>query len=244
MCKMITLQASNKDIQKIIEEAAKKSQGVAELTNPFLMKEFSDAIFTVTSKAFIKALNIEARSNPKAYHHIYEWGKVGNNASRLVVIEKVLSSSKRVVLKANFLDSKTAVPIPAIMQEPGTSGRSVTKKNIFAKKAIIMESGRAIIYRTKKNTPMNIGGELKFIAAGTLIRNFNPGGVAVRGAFGKFFELWFNTKAESVINSSGMMKAVQEETAKILSEPGAGSDKVRSGITQVYKQYSKGEVTA
>jgi hypothetical protein len=206
------------------------------------MKEFSDAIFTVTSKAFIKALNIQAKSKPKMYHHLYEWGSPGVDSKRLFTIEKILGSNKRVVIRAMFQDSKTPVPIPTALRTPGKTGRSVIKKNVFAKKAEIMESGRPVIYRTSKNTPLAIGGELKFVAARTLIKNFHPGGKLVKGSFQTFFNSWFASRAESIINSSGMLKAVQAETARVLNENGAGAEKVRTAVANVYKQYSKNEV--
>jgi hypothetical protein len=239
---MITLQANKTDVDKIIAEASKKAKGIQELSNPFLMKEFSDAIFTVTSKAFIKALNIQAKSKPKMYHHLYEWGSPGVDSKRLFTIEKILGSNKRVVIRAMFQDSKTPVPIPTALRTPGKTGRSVTKKNVFAKKAEIMESGRPVIYRTSKNTPLAIGGELKFVAARTLIKNFHPGGKLVKGSFQTFFNSWFASRAESIINSSGMLKAVQAETARVLNENGAGAEKVRTAVANVYKQYSKNEV--
>lgn len=236
---MITLQANKLDVEAIIKEATAKAEGMRQLANPQVLTEYANAVFTITAKSFIRAMNIQAKANPKKYHHVYEWNQVGINASRLFFLKKTSSQNGKLAIEGKFLNSKTPVPIPAAMQSPGRTGKSVSKKNIFQKKAEIMEMGRPIVYRATKNLPMLDNGTLRFVAAGTVIKNMNPGGKEVKMSFNNFLQLWYNSKANSSINASGILEKMQEETISILSKKSAGANDVKSGITALLKNYSQ-----
>jgi hypothetical protein len=103
-----------------------------------------------------------------------------------------------------------------------------------------MESGKPIIYRASKNIPIPDNGQIRFIAAGTIIRNYSPGGKAVKGSFENFYNVWFNTKVNSIINSSGIMESIDNEIAKVLNKKNAGPVQVKTAIINLLKQYSQG----
>jgi hypothetical protein len=104
-----------------------------------------------------------------------------------------------------------------------------------------MESGKPVIYRASKNIPMAENGQIRFVAAGTVIKNYKPGGDQVKGSFENFFKLWYANKIQSVISSSGIISKIDSETAKILSKNGAGAPEVSKGIVNLLRQYSKNE---
>jgi hypothetical protein len=239
---MILLQANKKDIQNIILEVENKKKGIETVVSQSILNEYGKAVFVITGKSFLRAVGLEAKSNPKKYHHVYEWDKVGQNKFRLFYLERIPAGTGKLSINIGFKDSKTTVPIPSQLQEPGKTGKMVQSKHIFAKKAEVMELGKPIIYRTRKNTPMLADGQIKFVAAGTLIKNLNPGGKEVKGSLNSFFELWFSTKANRAIDSSGLLRSMQDETALILNKRGAGANEVKQGIISLLQQYSKDEV--
>jgi hypothetical protein len=238
---MIALKANSFDLLAIEKELELKVGGIKELTSKVVLEELASAIFTLSGKAFIRAMNLEAKSKPKSYHHIYEWNKVGQNQARLFFLYKDSVAGGVLVVKPGFIQSRSKVPVAPELMSPGKTGKRVAAKYVFRDKATIMENGKPIIYRASKNLPMPDNGQIRFVAAGTVIRNMNPGGKQVKGSFEKFFNIWFNTKVDSIINASGMIQAIDNETAAILNKKGAGSAEIRKSIVALLRQYSKGE---
>lgn len=238
---MITLKVSNSDVSKINSELSLKVKGIEELKSKTVLEELANAIFTLSGKAFIKAMNIEAKGNPKKYHHIYEWNRIGVSSQKLFVLYKQSSRDNRLVIKPAFIKSTTKVPIARELLIPGRTGKSVAKRSVFRDKASVMESGKPIIYRASKPLPIPQNGKLRFVAAGTIIKNYNPGGKEVKGSFDKFFNYWFNNKVDLAIKSSGLIEKIDQETARVLNNKNAGPVQVRTAIINLLKQYSKGE---
>ena len=102
-------------------------------------------------------------------------------------------------------------------------------------------SGSSINATVASTTLGTISGN-QFVAAGTIIKNLNPGGKQVKGSFEKFYNYWFATKVNSVINSSGILDKIDQETARVLNSRGSGPVQVRNVIINLLKQYSKGEI--
>ena len=239
---MITLKTDKASLLSFNQELDLKVGGIQELQSKAILEELANAVFTLTGKAFKKAMDLEAKANPKKYHHIYEWNKVGNSMSRLFFLYKQSSADGKLIIRPGFKQSKTKVPVDPVLLAPGKTGKVVAARHVFRDKASIMESGKPIIYRTTKNIPIPQNGQLRFVAAGTIIKNYHPGGKEVKGSFEKFYNYWFSNKVNSVIESSGMLDKIDVEVARILSEKGAGSTQVKTAIINLLKQYSKGEI--
>jgi len=62
---MITIQANSFDILDIEKELNLKVGGIKELSSRAVLEELANAVFTLSAKAFVKAMNIEAKANPK-----------------------------------------------------------------------------------------------------------------------------------------------------------------------------------
>lgn len=238
---MITLTTNRFDILNIESELDLKVGGIKELSSPTVLEELSNAVFTLSGKAFIKAMNLEARANPKRYHHIYEWNKTGNPSGRLFFLYKERFTNGTLIIKPGFIQSKSKVPIDPALLSPGRTGKTVSSRYVFKDKARVMEDGSPVIYRTTRPTPMVIDGSIKFVSAGTIIKNLNPGGKEVRGSFEKFYHMWFATKVNSVIESSGIIENIDREVASILNKKKSGPAQVRTAIINLLRQYSKNE---
>jgi hypothetical protein len=220
---MITLQASKSSIDNIYKEIELKLDGVKELKSPAVLEELS---------------------NPKKYHHIYEWKKIGITDSKLFFLYKEPGVGGSLIIKPGFKQSYSTVPIDPNLLVPGRTGKTVAARTIFRDKASVMESGSPIIYKASKPLPIMDDGQLRFIAAGTYIKNLKPGGTQVKGSFEKFFNMWFDTKLSSVISSSGILDNINLELEKVLNKKGAGPVQVRTAIINLLKQYYRGESIA
>ena len=239
MSKVITLKASDFSITDIETELDLKIGGVKALSSSKVLTALGDAIFTLSAKAFVKSMNMQAKATPKKYHHIYEWNKVGLESGRLFFLYKESSSGGSLRIKTGFMQSKKNVPIAPELMVPGKTGKSVASKYVFRDKANIMESGSPVIYRTSKNIPLPDNGSIRFVAAGTIIKNYNPGGKEVKGSFEHFFKLWYSTKVNSIISSSGIIQAIDNETAKVLDQKKAGPAQVTTAVVNLLRQYSR-----
>ena len=239
---MITLTTNKANLLNINQELDLKVGGIKELSSPKVLEELANAVFTIGAKAFKRAMDIEAKANPKAYHHIYEWNKVGNATGRLYFLYRQSNTNGKLIIRPGFKQSNTKVPVDPALLVPGKTGRIVASRHIFRDKASIMESGKPVIYRASKPLPIPQNGQVRFVAAGTVIKNYHPGGKLVKGSFEKFYNYWFNTKLNSIINSSGILNKIDQETAATLNKKGAGPAQVRTAIISLLKQYSKDEV--
>jgi len=241
MYKMITLRASDFDISQITSELDLKIGGVKELQSPVIREALADAVFTLSAKAFVKAMNLQAKAFPKQYHHVYEWNKTGLESGRLFFLFRENSSNGVLVVKPGFIKSRTKVPVAPELLVPGKTGKTVASRSVFYDKAKVMENGDPVIYRTSKNIPLPDNGVLRFVAAGTIIKNYNPGGREVKGSFEKFFKTWYSTKVQSIISSSGIIENIDRELAITLNKNKAGAQEVDKAIVNLLKQYSKNE---
>lgn len=239
MYKMITMQANKFDILNIEKEISLKLGGIEELSSATVLDELASAVFTLGAKAFKKAVDLEAKANPKRYHHIYEWNQTGMAIGRLFFLYKESTTDGNLVIKPGFVKSKNKVPVDPALLAPGRTGKSVASRHVFRDKASIMEAGKPIIYRASKNLPIADNGSVRFIAAGTIIKNYNPGGKEVKGSFQHFFNYWFDKKLSAVMDSSGITQAIDDITAKTLSKKGAGPKEVRQEVIKLLRQYSK-----
>lgn len=239
---MIKIQANSTDILNIERELGLKIGGIKELSSPKVLEELGNAVFTLGATAFKKAMDIQAKGNPKKYHHVYEWNQVGMPMGRLFFLRRMSSVNGKVYIRPEFVKSKNKVPVDPALLNPGKAGKSVASRHVFRDKAFIMETGKPIIYRASKNLPIPKNGKVKFVAAGTIIKNYNPGGKEVKGSFETFFNYWFDQKINEIINSSGIIRNIDNETAKALNVKGAGPAEVRKALISLFKQYSKGQV--
>jgi hypothetical protein len=238
---MITLKANDFDITDIISELDLKVSGVEELQSPVILEALANAVFTLSAKAFVKAMNLQAKAFPKQYHHIYEWNNTGTETGRLFFLFRDSSADGVLTIKPGFIKSTKKVPIAPELLMPGKTGKVVASRSVFYDKAKVMEAGTPVIYRASKNIPLPNNGVLRFVAAGTVIKNYNPGGREVKGSFEKFFKTWYTTKVQSVISSSGIVDNIDQELAKVLNEKGAGALEVQKAVVSLLKQYSKNE---
>lgn len=109
----------------------------------------------IVSSGFIRHMTREALANPKKFHHMYEWNRIGDPNSRLWK-HVLVGGGKNRKSYFKFLNSKTTVPVAPELQSVG-----VKRVHIFYHKAPILEYGlpvkisrkraRALVYLLKNS---------------------------------------------------------------------------------------------
>jgi hypothetical protein len=131
----------------------------------------------------------EARSNPMALHHIYEWYKTGSPSARLYDFDYTVSNLG-LSLKSNFKQSTSIA-----------NGSSTP----FYNKAKIMEEGVPITISPKKSNVLVFEADGETVFTTTDVTIENPGGQNVAGSFEKIIDEFFNVYfKQSFLMSSGL----------------------------------------
>jgi hypothetical protein len=216
---------------------------IKELTKPKVLDEISRAIFSITTKRFLIDIDNYSRMNPKKMHHIYEWGNVGKPNSRLFVLERSLVLNGTLVISSNFLPSKMPVPINPELLTPGKTGKTVSKRNIFANKANIMESGTPVSFKAKRILAMMDGNEIAFISPGTQINILHPGGLQTRNAFATYMLEWYTKNGNTIMDSSGLYERISNDVSKVLSSSKPSAYKIQQAVTTIANQIDTGAVS-
>lgn len=149
--------------------------------------------FDNLGKGILFALNryidIEAKSNPEALHHVYEWYQTGSPSARLFDLRYSINN-RGLNVTYNFKQSRS---LSKDATEP------------FYNKAQIMESGVPVTITPKS------GGALRFEVGGNEVFTKNPvtvmspGGQEVAGSFQKIFNEFMTMYfAQSFLRASGI----------------------------------------
>jgi hypothetical protein len=151
--------------------------------------KFLNNIGVMTKELLEEYIDSNARVNPEALHHIYEWYKVGSPDARLYDINYTISN-----LGLSFVSTmKQSTSIK--------DGSSVP----FYNKAKIMEEGTPVTIRPKKASVLVFedGGETVFTKGEVTVQS--PGGTATTGSFQKVVDVFFNRYfTQAFLKASGI----------------------------------------
>lgn len=220
----------------------KKINESNEIISQASLSEMAKAVFTITSKQFLKDLAHAAIQDPQRYHHLYEWLKVGNTRDKLFLMRRKTIRGGSLEIEFVPMRSTKPVPISPELLIPGPTGKVVSSQNIFRDKMQIMESGKPIHYVTKSKIVFPLDDSLVFVGKGKVIDIMNPGGERTTNALGSFAQNWYAVSAPAIVNQSRFMRQIANEAAKVMNGPDSSPQKVRSAIKKVSAAYSK-EVT-
>jgi len=180
-----------KQIKNIIDYSAGFLDGAQKGKTQFL-KLLGQA--TITSMA--QYVDAQARSNPYALHHIYEWNKTGSPNARLFDLNYTVSNLGLSV-NGTFKQSKTL-----------KEGSTVP----FYNKARIMEQGIPVTIVPKKRVlAFTIDNEEVFTSNDVTVTS--PGGTEVQGSFenviDQFMLYYFK---QSLLRASGVYDYIKKPT--------------------------------
>ena len=153
-------------------------------------------------------IDIQARQDPKAMHHVYEWYKTGSPEARLYNLTYTVSNLG-LSFKSNFSQSQS---LSSGSTEP------------FYNKASIMENGKSVTIEPKNSSILafEINGEQVFTPGPITVDN--PGGDQVAGSYEKVFDEFFSRYfKQSFLRASGLYE--------YLNNPMAYKHNLKSGST-------------
>jgi hypothetical protein len=172
------------DMKNIIDYSVGFLEGVQSGKTKFL-----NNVGIMTKELLEQYIDTNARVNPKALHHIYEWFKVGSPDARLYNINYTISN-----LGLSFVSSlKQSTSIK--------DGSSVP----FYNKAKIMEEGTPVTIRPTRSSVLVFedGGETIFTKGEVVIQS--PGGIETTGSFERVLDTFFNRYfTQAFLKTSGL----------------------------------------
>jgi hypothetical protein len=220
---MLQLKLENKIF---IEQIKARVDAVKQLASSSVTQEIAKAAFAVLGERFVKDLDRESIQNPKKFHHVYEWGRLGTPDGRLFVLEREGILNGNLSIRTNFLPSN--VPVPT----RNTFTRSINTTDIFRYKADVMEKGLPVSFVAQKVLSFMGAEGQAFVAPGTRINIMNPGGIASKNAFSDFMISWYVQHTNAIMDSSGLYERIANETAAIITANGSITD-VRRQVASI-----------
>lgn len=181
------------------------------------------------AREFNDSLDLVASVDPKRYHHVYEWDKVGQPQARLW----------RHVLKGHggkrdasweFLPSKTPVPTPAERFNDPNDPTSFVPESVISKlsnkhyfftwKAVVMEYKEPVIARPRGNNKMFVpvgkpNGRYYF--TNRPIEITNSGGDETTGSFTAYWTEWWNVQAPTVFDQK-VARVIESDLGRLPAE--------------------------
>jgi hypothetical protein len=141
-------------------------------------------------------IDVEAKANSAALHHVYEWYQVGSPNARLFDLDYSVSNVG-LSINSTFKQSRT-------LAEDGTTP--------FYNKANIMENGIPVTIKPKRTAlKFNSGGQEIFTKRPVTV--VNPGGDMVQGSFERTFdEFMRNYFTQGFLRASGLFDYIQNPT--------------------------------
>jgi len=230
------------DTKQLVESLDNITAGLEELTQPQVLDQVSRAVFSITGERFMVDVDNYARMNPKKMHHVYEWGKIGDKSARLFVLERKSILDGSLLISTKFLPSRMPVPINPELLNPGRTGKSVSRKSIFANKAEVMESGAPVSFAAKRVLAFMGNNGIAFIRPGTQVNILHPGGVQTKNAFAEYLLEWYTEKGSLIMDSSGLYERIANDVAKALSIKNAGVVQVQAAVEHIANQIDVGDI--
>lgn len=175
---MIKVKINNAQLDKTLKNIVEYSDGFLKGVD---MKriDFNNEVANFTSTALGKYIDAQARMNPLKLHHVYEWGKAGNQSSRLFEFDTKVSG-KTISFTGKFLPSKSI---------------SNTSNEPFIDKANVMENSIQVVIEPKNSDVLVFENNGETVFTTNTIYIDHPGGDEVAGSFGdtvnNFFENYF-----------------------------------------------------
>ena len=150
-----------------------------------------------TIQAMAQYVDVSARGNPAALHHVYEWSQTGSPSARLFDINYTVSNLG-LSINSTFRQSRT------VRQDSHTP---------FYNKAKIMEEGIPVTIKPKKSSVLVFTeeGETVFTKSPIVVRN--PGGDRVQGSFERTMdEFILRYFKQSFLRASGIYDYINKPT--------------------------------
>ena len=185
------IKSFKKTMNNVIEYSNGFLDGVQKGKKAFLNNLGQSVIF-----AMEQYVDMEARSNPEALHHVYEWYQTGSPNARLFNLTYSVSNVG-LSINSTFKQSQS-------LSEDGTVP--------FYNKAYVMENGIPVLIKPKKTALKFEGGNGEvFTKKPVTVRN--PGGDEVEGSFERAVDQFILSYfKQSFLKASGIYDYINRPT--------------------------------
>jgi hypothetical protein len=189
-----------------------KTNVLAKLTdNKAFQNTFNNTLYKQIDEDFGKYIDAKARTSPKSFHHVYEWGKAGERTSRLFKLNKISQLGLSFQINYELLDSRSFVP-----------SENSKRSHVFVKKASIMEEGKTVVItpRFAERLVFDINGYTVFMPKGQSVTVTKPGGVATKNSFLFAYKHFFTGQLVNLsIKKSGFQNLFNSSMSRALDVP-------------------------
>ena len=142
-------------------------------------------------------VDVEARSNPKALHHVYEWNQTGSPTSRL--------------FNLNYTVSNLGLSINSTFKQSRTVSENMTAP--FYNKAKIMEEGIPVTIAPTRAQVLRFSGANGEVFTKKPIKVDSPGGEEVVGSFESVVDIFISRYfKQSFLRASGLYDYIKKPT--------------------------------
>jgi hypothetical protein len=184
----LTTNNFEKQVLNIVQYSVGFLDGVQKGKRIFLDNMGKGVIYTLG-----RYIDVEAKANSSALHHVYEWYQTGSPQARLFDL--------------NYTVSNVGLSINSTFRQ--SRSLAVDGTVPFYNKATIMENGIPVLIKPKRTAlRFRAGGEEIFTRKPVNVRN--PGGEAVEGSFERTFdEFMRNYFTQGFLRASGLFDYIQ-----------------------------------
>jgi hypothetical protein len=160
-------------------------------------KIFLDKLGKGVIEALSQYVDVEARSNPKALHHVYEWNQTGSPTSRL--------------FNLNYTVSNVGLSINSTFKQSRTVSENMTAP--FYNKAKIMEEGIPVTIAPTRAQVLRFSGANGEVFTKKPIKVDSPGGEEVVGSFESVVDIFLSRYfKQSFLRASGLYDYIKKPT--------------------------------
>lgn len=172
---------------------------------------FTNTIFNQVEKDFGEYVDAKARANNRSFHHVYEWGRVGDDSARLFKLNKISQDGLSLKINYDLTDSKSFVPSP-----------NSRRRHVFVKKASVMEEGKTVVIKPRYSERLvfDVNGYTVFMPRGESVVVTKPGGVGTKNSFLSAYKYFFTGQLVNMsIKKSGFQRIFNSRITRALDLP-------------------------
>jgi hypothetical protein len=170
----------------------------------------------VMSDEFTDYMSLISNAQPSRYHHVYEWGQIGDPNAKLW--DDVLTGGgNNRVATFRWRASKQLVPVREDFAAVG-----VKKIHVFVWKAPVMEYAKTVHIEPQRGSflatftgPTTPKGKYKMSLIRGGIDVTNPGGKLVKGAFTAAYVNWWSGPQGSATFDSKIRQVLEQDLGKM-----------------------------
>lgn len=182
-----------KDLNNVIQYSIGFLEG-AQTGKKFLLANLGQELKVLVAD-FIDS---NARVNPEALHHVYEWYQTGSPAARLFDIDYVIAGG--------------GLSVNGTLRQSRANARNSDVP--FYDKARVMERGIPVTIEPKKAKALRFEQDGQTVFTKGSVTVDNPGGTAVQGSFEETFRQFFLTFAsQALLEISGLSEGLKNPVA-------------------------------